>query len=269
MNSMELPLVIFTILSQVAVGLTVISTINQWQTNEGKVAGRPGFDWVFAGILILIALVASLFHLGDPLGSPRTIVNLGTAWLSREILFILLFGGGIVLSYLTIAKNLGAKQAVMAVTAIIGVLLLISSGMVYSPPGLPALNNGLPILYGLLTASILGAGFSSYFASEKQQPRLRNVLMISLVVGLILHLIMPSIWLSGGKASQLTGSAYYSSAWFWLQIIGEFVLGLIVVGVSKKIPSWLPLVLLAGEIIGRISMFMLVVHASSNIGGLN
>jgi hypothetical protein len=67
---------------------------------------------------------------------------------------------------------------------------------------------------------------------------------------------------------QMTGAAYYGSALFWLRLVVEFGLGLAVLGVFRKIPIWLPVLLLAGEILGRIMFFTHVVHSAVNIGNL-
>jgi hypothetical protein len=79
---------------------------------------------------------------------------------------------------------------------------------------------------------------------------------------------LPSVWLSGGRVMQMTGAAYYGSALFWLRLVVEFGLGLAVLGVFRKIPIWLPVLLLAGEILGRIMFFTHVVHSAVNIGNL-
>lgn len=268
MNSMEIPLVLFTVLSQVAVGLSVFAAARQWQAKSGKTAVQSGTEWLVAGLLLLVALIASLFHLGHPLGGPRAILNLGSAWLSREILFVLLFGGGIIVTYLAYLKDAAVKQVAALLTAVLGILLLISTGLVYSAPGYPALNSGIPLFYSLLTAAVLGVGFFSYFASEDFQPLLTRILAGVLVIGLVVNLLIPSFWLSGGAIMQQSGAAYFGSALYWVQLVGEFGLGLVVIGITKSIPRWLPILLLLGELLGRLSMFYLTVHASTNIGGL-
>jgi anaerobic dimethyl sulfoxide reductase subunit C (anchor subunit) len=45
------------------------------------------------GPVMILAMLASLLHLGNPINAPRAIVNFGTSWLSREILFGVLFAG--------------------------------------------------------------------------------------------------------------------------------------------------------------------------------
>lgn len=268
MNSMELPLVLFTVFSQIAVGLSIVPVFRQWQSNNNRQTAVTGEVWLVSAGLLLFAVIASLFHLGHPLGGPRAILNLGTAWLSREILFVLLFGAGIVATYLAFMKDAGVKKILAVVTAIMGLLLLLSTGMVYTAPGFPALNNGIPVFYSLLTAAILGGAFSSFFTAEKYQSKIVALVWVSLLIGLVVNLIIPSFWLSGSAAMQQTAAAYFSSPLYWLQIVGEFGVGLLVIGITRSIPKWLPFLLLAGELIGRISMFYLTVHASSNIGGL-
>ena len=92
--------------------------------------------------------------------------------------------------------------------------------------------------------------------------------MVSLIVGVAVNLILPSIWLSGGRVMQMTGEAFYGSAQFWLRLVLEFGLGIAVLAATRKIPIWLPVLLLAGEIVGRIMMFTHVVHSAVNIGNL-
>ena len=147
-------------------------------------------------------------------------------------------------------------------------MTLAISAMAYAPPSFPALNNGVPVLFYLLTAFILGSAFSSYFAPPEKQPLLMRVLLVSLIVGLVVNLSMPSIWLSGGTVMQMTGQAYYGSVLYWARMVVEFGLCLAVVAATGKIPIWVPVILLAGELAGRIMFFSHVIHTAANIGGL-
>ena len=265
---MELSLVIFTVLSQLSIGLVVMLALRQWAVSDGPAPSSFRMEWIVAGLTLLVALLASLFHLGHPLGSPRAILHLGSSWLSREILILQIFGILVVAALVAIWKESSNSWTLIKITALVGLVGLAVSGMVYAPPSYPALNNGVPIIFYILTAFILGSAFSSYFAGEDKQPLLTRILMVSLVVGLVVNLILPSIWLSGGRVMQMTGAAYYGSALFWLRLVVEFGLGLAVIGLTRKIPIWLPVLLLAGEIVGRILFFTHVVHSAVNIGNL-
>jgi len=264
---MELSLVLFTVLGQMAVGMTVMMVLREWKMSEVPgISSSLSGQWVLAGLVVLAALVASIFHLGHPEHSYRALVHLSTSWLSREILFYLLFGCLIVIGFFAIQKRSPSRGILIKVTGVVGLIAVVSSGMVYSPPSFPALNNGIPIFFFMLTAFILGSAFASYFVEEEKQSLLVYILISSLVVGLIVNLLIPSIWLSGGKVMQMTGKAYYGSVLYWLRLAGEFGLGLAVLGMMKKIPAWLPIILLAGELLGRIMVFSHVVNTSVNMG---
>ena len=67
---------------------------------------------------------------------------------------------------------------------------------------------------------------------------------------------------------QMTGAAYYGSGLYWLRLAGEFGLGIAILGATKKIPFWLPVVLLAGELLGRIMVFTHVANTASIMGSI-
>ncbi len=97
----EWPLVAFTVLGQMAVGLFLFFHA------PFLVRGRaPSPGW-FVTWLVVLALVAalvaaaalvSLFHLRHPLRARFALSNLRSSWLSREILFELVFLGLVALS---------------------------------------------------------------------------------------------------------------------------------------------------------------------------
>lgn len=85
----EWPLMMFTLISQLAIGsFIMLACVRLFLTKqEGATASKftnPGFKAV--GALMVLSLIFSLFHLGTPTGAYRSILNLGSSWLSREIL---------------------------------------------------------------------------------------------------------------------------------------------------------------------------------------
>ncbi len=204
---MELSLVIFTILSQVSIGLALMLALRQWAVSDGPAPSSFRIEWIVVGVALFVALVASLFHLGHPLGSPRAILHLSSSWLSREIVVMQIFGLLVLAALIALWKESANSWALIKIAALVGLVGLAVSGMVYAPPSFPALNNGVPIIFYGLTAFILGSAFSSYFAGEDKQPLLARILVVSLIVGLVINLLLPSIWLSGGRVMQMTGAA--------------------------------------------------------------
>lgn len=79
----ELPLILFTICMQAAIGTIVLMMITKQivKDQEFKLAAI-----VTAGLSI-VGLVASLLHLGTPLHALNALSNFDSSWLSREVLF--------------------------------------------------------------------------------------------------------------------------------------------------------------------------------------
>lgn len=267
MSSMELPLVVFTVASQLGIGLALVSTVRQMTLAEGGPVGRVRMEWIAAAVLVALGMAASLAHLGHPLGAVRAVTHLGKAWLSREVLGLGLFFALVVLAVITAKDKIKPLLAVLAGLA--GLATLLSTGMTYAPPGYPAVNNVLPFVFFLLTACILGSGFAVYFTPPERRPLLTKILTASLIVALVLYLVVPCIWLSGGTVMAMTGKAWIGSNLFWLRIVLCLVLPLAVIAWLRTIPLWLPVLLLAGEVLGRIVFFSETIHAAASLGGLS
>ncbi|MDR3438714.1 DmsC/YnfH family molybdoenzyme membrane anchor subunit [Telmatospirillum sp.] len=260
--SFELPLVIFTILSQQAIGLTLLYAL--------RTAGRSArpepsarIQWLASAGILALGLVVSLTHLGHPEGAPRAVIHLSTAWLSREALLF-----GLLVALMAVTGFLGAVRALVIAAAAAGLVALFVQGMVYAPPSFPAVNNALPFAFFLVTAIILGAGTASWFAPQDRQPFLRRILVGALVAGLLLFLISPCIWLSGGAIMRLTAVAYFASTLYWAHIGVGLILPLLVVLAVRRIPVWLPVLLLAGALCGRLVFYVDTVHSAVNLGGV-
>lgn len=266
-KGLALPLVIFTVFSEIAIGLVLISTTRQWAVSDAP-ALRSRVEWVTIGGLLAVAVVASLFHLGDPWGAMRALNNWQTAWLSREILGVILFGLLIAAIFFTELRR-SAPGWLLKLCALIGLATLFATGMTYSaPPNLPALNNGLPMLLFGLTALMLGTAFGSYFAQPRHQSLLFGALVTTLLVTLAINLTVPSVWSSGGAVLQQTAKNYVASPIYWSYIGVGLLLPLLVLWWTRRIPAWLPILLLLGESVGRIALFVLAATTSANLGQL-
>jgi DMSO reductase anchor subunit len=266
MSHLELPLVLFTVLTQMAIGLALVSAVRQWAVADGPDA-NPLAEWGAVAALLGLGIVASFFHLGYPLGAVRMLSNLGTAWLSREILGMIVFGGLVAVTLWLLYRNANAGWP-GKLAAAVGLVALFATAMTYAPPSLEAIDNYLPLVFFLLTATILGAAFSSYFTSASKQALAVSILANALVVGLVVYLAAPFVWLSGGTVMRLTGQAYLASPLYWTRLVVGLAFPLLVLWKMKSIPAWLPPILLAGELAGRIIFFTLAVSSAANLGGL-
>jgi len=134
------PLVVMLTLTQLAVGAFATNLVVE--RLSGHSAGSPLAQTVFACALALLALGASVFHLGRPLLAWRAVLGLRTSWLSREALA---FGGfakfGVLYGVLAAApllpdfpgkaQLLGLAPAIQVSAAAIGALGVFCSVMVY------------------------------------------------------------------------------------------------------------------------------------------
>jgi len=129
----ERPLVAFTLLAQMAVGaFLTLGALDVW---AGGLTGQPSAQDLTNGALlatgpvVAAALLASLLHLGAPRNAWRSLANLRSSWLSREILFALAFAG------------LGGLFAALR----------------WSGAGAPALRSGLALAAGLCGVALVYA----------------------------------------------------------------------------------------------------------------
>ena len=142
---MELPLVLFTILSQAAIGLALVTGFNAAPGQEAGEKGRR--PWRAAAILLVAGLAVSLFHLGHPLSAPMALKHVGVSWLSREVLLAALLA--VLLIYAAVK---GAHSPLGKLCAVCGLAVLFAQAMTYTPAGYPALAGWLPVLFFLVTA---------------------------------------------------------------------------------------------------------------------
>jgi anaerobic dimethyl sulfoxide reductase subunit C (anchor subunit) len=163
MNTQEWALILFTILSQMAVGafwvLGVVHTYARRKAGETAADRMSDGALMVIGPVLVLAFIASLFHLGSPLNAPRAVISLGTSWLSREIFFGALFAMVGALFALLQWRKIGSPnlRTVLAwVAAAVGLAFIISMAMVYMVPAQPAWNTFLTPISFFTTTALLG-----------------------------------------------------------------------------------------------------------------
>ncbi|PFG34402.1 dimethyl sulfoxide reductase anchor subunit family protein [Sanguibacter antarcticus] len=138
MNVHELPMIMFTTLAQMSVGAFVVLGIIQ--IVAARRFGSDAIDKVTdpalyaIGPAMVLGLVASMFHMNDPMHTLNVLRNVDSSWLTREILLGTGFAGlGFVFAFLQ-WKKLGSvrqRQALALVTAVVGLVLVGSMSMIY------------------------------------------------------------------------------------------------------------------------------------------
>ncbi|MBN1146264.1 MAG: dimethyl sulfoxide reductase anchor subunit [Anaerolineales bacterium] len=210
----ERSLVVFSILSQAAVGaFWTLGALYVWATRQaGPQAAREltRFGWLWVGLLMGLALLASFFHLGAPARAWRAFSNLRSSWLSREIVFAVSFAGMSLLFAAAQWLELGsplARAALGLVAGLIGLALIYAMGQAYRLRTVPAWDTwitGASFFTATFLLGALAAGAGLAFQAQAQDGWARLALQaiaVWVVILLGLELAFVSLWLS-----QLTGS---------------------------------------------------------------
>jgi DMSO reductase anchor subunit len=246
----EIPLLIFTLLSQMAVGISWILGILTFFSVTYSSALYPAI-----GIIMGPGLIVSFLHLGAPKNAWRVFFNLKKSWLSREILAALLFmvSWAITFPIILLPGSLEISKGIMSeITSLAGLGLVFSMSEVYRLRMVPTWNTWRTKATFLLTTVILGT-----FSVGMMQV---------LIAGPIIDLLHFSGWLSVfgivflstelalcySETSNARSAAHYTRILFiLLGIVGAFLLvfsppqyrGLTVIGIFP--------VVIVEELIGR------------------
>lgn len=265
----SLTLVLFTVLSQLAIGAFI--TLLFVDALKGKISPTASFQ-VSLGIVGvgLVAVFASLFHLGHPFHAYKALLNFGTSWLSREVVFFSVFIA-IAIIYLLVCKSSGSmKQIIALLGTLFGVLTIYSTAMIYTIPSMPAWNNGTTLLAFSFTALLLGPVCVQLIVGLKDEKVLDFSRFTTTVVGaaFLLNLLIISIAHAGSAEAVATGLAICTSPLFWIKMV-LYVIAFLFAGRSIcsasfknniKIVSVLFSLLLVAEILGRIVFYATGMH---------
>lgn len=163
MNTQEWALILFTVLAQMAVGSFLVLGVVHFfaaRAKESRYADLLSDRALLAiGPVLVLAMLASLLHLGNVINAPRAVTNIGSSWLSREILFAVLFavlGGLFALMQWRKISTFAMRNVIAILAAIAGVGLVYSMARVYMVPNQPAWNSWATPVSFFSTALLLG-----------------------------------------------------------------------------------------------------------------
>lgn len=215
----EWPLMVFSLLAALIIGW--YSTTIFYQTVNPYLILAIG----------TVALLISSFHLGKFSRAFRAVLNVKNSWLSREILFFILFLIFVSIDEFILSSNINVKRFIV----ILGLACLLSIDQVYVV--LPKKTQ----IFHSATVVVTGFLFFSYFANQKE-----------IFIGvLILKIILYSLRRISFRERSVSNPIIFMSRW----IIG-FLFGLMF-GTSEE-PSLRILAffcLILGEIIDRCEFY--------------
>lgn len=223
MNAREWALPVYTILMQLAIG--GLLTIEGLRWVLGRRFGWGVLDQTIRTPLLVIvltavlAMIAAHFHLSKPLLSYLAVVRFETSWLSREIVFSILFvGASAVLLGLTVFRGAWRRWITgtgwMAV--LIGLVLVYSMAQIYVLPTQTVWNSNTVILSFYLTSVMLGVNavicvtlldlrfveIQGKAETETRAQVVRGILLVLTIVTVLLALV--SIVLNFVQIHQLS-----------------------------------------------------------------
>ncbi|MCL2848971.1 MAG: dimethyl sulfoxide reductase anchor subunit [Micrococcales bacterium] len=165
MNTAELPMVLFTVIAQMCVGmfwvLGVVDLVLS-RTRARAEVDRLTEPVVYAiGPVLVVGLVISTFHMNDVTHAVNVLRHIGSSWLSREIWSGLGFAAlGLVWAVLAWWR-LGSyllRRVVAALAALVGLCLVWSMSMIYySLVAVPAWHTAIVPVHFLSTTVLLGS----------------------------------------------------------------------------------------------------------------
>lgn len=163
-------LVAFTLLAQLAVGATWLQNLTQ-SVNTRAMASITA--------IMLVALLSSFLHLGQPRHAWRALANLRTSWLSREVLAATLFAGALLGVLTTGGRGLGLASAM-------GLALIISMAQVYRLRTVSEWNIQATTASFFATTLLLGGVLHGAFisADERWASGAMGLVVLRLAVGL-------------------------------------------------------------------------------------
>ena len=155
----HVPLVVMLVLTQLSAGAFAIDALLGCVAADLRIATQP--TWSLALPVALIALAASVFHLGRPLYAFRAVIGLRTSWMSREIVafgaFALL---GVAYAGLSLLHPSGLlvaiRDALRWAVATLGVIGVACSVMIYHATRRAWWTFGIAGFKFFATAALLG-----------------------------------------------------------------------------------------------------------------
>ncbi len=164
MNVREWALISFTILAQMSVGsFLVLGAIHLLaQRRAGMEAADRLADRALLAIgpVLVLGMIASLLHLGNPFAAYRAVTNVASSWLSREILFTVLFGvAGASFAFMQWRKmrSFTVRNIVAWIAGLIGLGLVYSMTQVYMLRTVPVWDSFATPVSFFVTTFLLGA----------------------------------------------------------------------------------------------------------------
>ncbi len=164
MNVHDVPMILFTVITQMCVGAFVTLGLLQLfasRTHSADIVERVTHPVLYAiGPAMVLGLAVSTLHMGYPLHALNVVRHWDSSWLSREIIFGCGFAGaGFLFALLEWFRkgSFALRRAVAALTALLGIGLVVCESMIYySVETIPAWHSPFVPASFLATTVLMG-----------------------------------------------------------------------------------------------------------------
>ncbi len=283
MNSNAWPLVFFTLLSQLSVGivaggLVLLTTFRSAET--GSLAALYRIILLLALITMGVALALSFLHLSRPWNAILSLSNVHASFLSREILlaslYFFMLGTAFITLYFIGATSVLSMKTILGIILLVGLLLIWAMAKVYMISTVPIWSHPSTLLRFLLSALLLGTAaiwplltIKTGSGFEDTQSTQMRCIYFTLVNFFILISTLVEIWSTRSAGEMVGPMVSHSRLISMLFIVRIGLLAAVLAGLYwfifraakhqthlQDIPAYgLFILLLISEIIGRYNFY--------------
>lgn len=185
----ELPLLLFTLLLQGSVGITL------WLALLHTRNAPPRGGLLLAFMMACIGLLASMLHMGYPLNAMNALRHVASSWLSREVVFASLYLGALGLCTLLALWRKPGGRLLLPLAALFGVIDVYCMAQIYRHTSVITWQHINTLILFAGTAGIVGAVYAALSAPDMRTRRVTLVVMVVALVVLVRLLVQP-LWMS-------------------------------------------------------------------------
>lgn len=207
----EWPLLIFTLLVQASVGLTLFTALSAFGPRSAAPSQRAAL--VVACVFGGIGLIASVAHLGYPLNAFNSLRHVASSWLSREIVFAALYLGVLGLTTLIALVTKRVVRLLVLLAGLIGLIDVFCMSNIYISASVVTWMhiNTYFMFYG--SVLILGAVLAMCLLVSAQRcdasRRLAGGAVAAVAIAVVARLIEQPAWMSFLAKARLSDSVTF------------------------------------------------------------
>lgn len=177
----HLPLMLFSLCLQAAIGTMVFMMIVKLtqKEQEFKIAALT------TAILSVVGVLASLIHLGTPTHALNSLLNLGSSWLSREVLFAGAFMGLAILYVILLYVKPAAKSVLHGIgwlASFVGLAEVFMMAKVYTSSSVVSWQGAVTYIEFFASMIVFGAAILFLTSAKSLDSKTKTYFAISVAV---------------------------------------------------------------------------------------